>query len=502
MDNNEQKLTTKKDNGSIRVAFSAMIAFVLFLGEIYLMIHGTEYFIGLVTVTVLLLADLYILVTSMIQLNYQKEQRLMDEIDDLFRSEKATYLLLRKNFNEINERLLYVEDNLKTPTEEIIAAQKAVAKVTISRNKENSDALMNSNDKLLERFFSFEDLLMTNNDKMLEQQKLILDQTSKEILLKQQESTSKLKELELSIKNEILQSVNTITSVQPKIVMAPQPSMPSQPQMSSEPSIQMQPDTSVPDVTEMITESPVTIEAEQEQLPISEIENLTIHNLDEEPGGMSINELLKDAEVSSIDDLLDNSLNIGVMDDSEASAFADEEPEIDLGAFADEEPEMDMSAFADEEPELDIAALTGGENIPMPDLSDPNKVMSPDDIAALLANVGGDEPVSEAVAEEPVIMEEPVVEEPVTEAPVEEEKPPMPDLSDPNKVMSPEDIAALLANVGGEEPVTEAVAEEPVIMEEPVIEAPVEEEKPPMPDLSDPNKIMSPEDIAALLANM
>ena len=29
-----------------------------------------------------------------------------------------------------------------------------------------------------------------------------------------------------------------------------------------------------------------------------------------------------------------------------------------------------------------------------------------------------------------------------------------------------------------------------------------EEEKPPVPDMSDPNRPMSPEDIAALIANM
>ena len=45
-------------------------------------------------------------------------------------------------------------------------------------------------------------------------------------------------------------------------------------------------------------------------------------------------------------------------------------------------------------------------------------------------------------------MEEPVVEEnSVEESKEEEAAPPMPDLSDPNKKMSPEDIAALIANL-------------------------------------------------------
>ena len=37
----------KKSMGKIRIAFSAMILFVLFLMEIYLMVNATQYFIGL-----------------------------------------------------------------------------------------------------------------------------------------------------------------------------------------------------------------------------------------------------------------------------------------------------------------------------------------------------------------------------------------------------------------------------------------------------------------------
>ena len=55
-------------------------------------------------------------------------------------------------------------------------------------------------------------------------------------------------------------------------------------------------------------------------------------------------------------------------------------------------------------------------------------------------------------------------------------------------MMSPEDIAALIAN--------SAVEELPETAPQ------IVEEKPPKPEISDPNKMMSPEDIAALIANM
>ena len=51
-------------------------------------------------------------------------------------------------------------------------------------------------------------------------------------------------------------------------------------------------------------------------------------------------------------------------------------------------------------------------------------------------------------------------------------------------------------------PAAPVAAAVPEVEPEPVVAAPSEEEKPPMPDLSDPNKMMSPDDIAALFAAM
>lgn len=98
----------------------------------------------------------------------------------------------------------------------------------------------------------------------------------------------------------------------------------------------------------------------------------------------------------------------------------------------EEEPEEEP--VAEEEP-MDVFAGSGV------DLSDPDKALSADDIAALFAQAN-------AVAEEPELPEEPM------EEPVAEEKPEDAlassgvDLSDPNKTLSADDIAALFAAMG------------------------------------------------------
>ena len=62
------------------------------------------------------------------------------------KSEKASCLLAKKSFEEISMMLEMADVKSEGSTEEIINAQKALSKVIISREKENADALMNSND--------------------------------------------------------------------------------------------------------------------------------------------------------------------------------------------------------------------------------------------------------------------------------------------------------------------------------------------------------------------
>ena len=147
------------------------------------------------------------------------------------------------------------------------------------------------------------------------------------------------------------------------------------------------------------------------------------------------------------------------------------------------------------------------EPTPAPVDSDPNKPMSPDEIAALIAateaeSVSEPEPTPAPVDTDPnkpmspdeiaaliAAAEAESVPEPktapVATAPVD---------SDPNKPMSPDEIAALIA-------ATEAgSASEVEAKAEPVVEAKVAP-VPAAPVVDDPNKQMSPEDIAALFAS-
>ena len=210
MEEAKQNIKQKKDSYNLRIVTAVLVLTVLVLGELYVMINYPSNYVALIVLTVVALADIYILIASAIQKNYKKEIDQYEQYDNLFKSEKASYLVTRKSFEDIADQLDRIEEAAGSPTKDIIDAQKSIAKVTISRNKENSDALMNSNDKLLEQIVNLSDRLDNLEKNVLEQQRIIVENANKDLLLKQQEMAASVKEMELSIHNTILAEVGKI----------------------------------------------------------------------------------------------------------------------------------------------------------------------------------------------------------------------------------------------------------------------------------------------------
>lgn len=421
----------KKDKATLQIIFSSILIAVILLVELYAMINAPGQFIVIGIVGILFIVCLYVLIQGILLRLDMKKQEEEERYSNLIKSEKASYLMLKKYFGEIEEKLNLIERTSKVPTEEIVGTQKGIGKVIINRSRENAEAMLASNDILVDRFDHFEEKIEGNNDKIIASYKSIGEENLNQLLMKQQDIILSLKDMELRLNTAIMQSQKVVAAA-PQIIAAPMPS------------VAQEPATPVPEVQpsfEPVTEEP------REELSVEEIP------AEEEISDDEINALLAD-----------------LSNDIVASAEeAEPEPEITP------EPEAVLEPAAEEKP-------------PMPDLSDPNKMMSPDDIAALLASMGGEDIPAEESAAEP----EPTPEEPETVLePAAEEKPPMPDLSDPNKMMSPDDIAALLANMGGDDIPAEEPAGEPEL-------APVE----PEIDLSDPNKKLSADEIAALFASM
>ena len=461
MEEEKQNIKQKKDSYNLRIVTAVLVLTVLVLGELYVMINYPSNYVALIVLTVVALADIYILIASAIQKNYKKEIDQYEQYDNLFKSEKASYLVTRKSFEDIADQLDRIEEAAGSPTKDIIDAQKSIAKVTISRNKENSDALMNSNDKLLEQIFNLSDRLDNLEKNVLEQQRIIVENANKDLLLKQQEMAASVKEMELSIHNTILAEVGKINGA-PAVAYTAAPVQPS----SAAPVEEVTPEEPEAPINEVMPEEPEApineVMPEEPEAPIDEV-------MPEEPEA-PINEVMPEepetepeTTAEDMPDLAeDDLLNIDALFGNDEAAETTKEVAEETGsAEENNEPEPeepvgfdDTLGFADEEPEEPAFTEEMVNTIDEPVMemnSNPNHMMTPEEIAALIAN-------ADAAAEEaPVVTEDAISEEsePITE----------------------------------EEPVSEPVVEEPAA--EPVIEA-----------NSDPNHMMTPEEIAALFANM
>ena len=461
-------MKNKDSKARMQMIFGILLFAFIFMAELYAMVNFPKMFIVLAVLAAADLICLYVAIRGVISVYETKYTRREEQYESIFKSEKASYLMLKKYFEEISVKLAYMEEASKIPTEEIVNAQKGIAKVIIKRSHENTDALMNSYEQLIDRFDTFQkgmdgfgtvagaykdEILSACKDEISSVQKDGKEQEhsqDKEIAAKLQEIIIAMKDMELRLNQTIMNSQKVVVS-QPQVSVPvatpvePQPApqnhveeIPAEPEISPEPEESMEPEPEIsPDLEESMEPEPeISPEPEESMEPEPEISPEPEESMEPDP------EILPDIP-------------------EEESFEPEEEPPV---MAADEiiPPNPEESIEEAEElvepdpiPEDAIVEEANDENLPeeelspMPDLSDPNRAMSPDEIAALFANMGNDdnadkagEPAEETV--EPEDIPEPIEEpEAVKEAPLQPEEP-----ADPNKALSPDEIAALFASMG------------------------------------------------------
>lgn len=461
-------MKNKDSKARMQMIFGILLFAFIFMAELYAMVNFPKMFIVLAVLAVADLICLYVAINGIISVYETKYTRREEQYESIFKSEKASYLMLKKYFEEISVKLAYIEEASKIPTEEIVNAQKGIAKVIIKRSHENTEALMNSYEQLMDQFTTFqqgidglgtvagaykEEILSAYKDEKSpapKDEEVHDHAQDKETVAKLQEIILAIKDMELRLNQTIMNSQKVVVS-QPQVSVpvaapvVPQPApqnhveeTPAEPEISPEPEESMEPEPEIsPDLEESMEPEPeISPEPEESMEPEPEISPEPEESMEPDP------EILPDIP-------------------EEESFEPEEEPPV---MAADEiiPPDPEESIEEAEElvepdpiPEDAIVEEANDENLPeeelspMPDLSDPNRAMSPDEIAALFANMGNDdnadkagEPVEETV--EPEDIPEPIEEpEAVKEAPLQPEEP-----ADPNKALSPDEIAALFASMG------------------------------------------------------
>ena len=451
---NEEMKTVQKDqpkHSKGKMSVLLIILTALVMAELYLMINLAGNYLLIGGVALVMLCLVYLVVNTAFKMKDEQEELHKKEYESLYKAQKVSYILMKQNFMDLldlSEKILKsTETDLQI--DELLRAQKGVAKVTIQRNKENALAIMNCNDKLLERMTAMEKILQgAVKEPDTSSQEAAITELKAELLAKQQEVMASVDKLGESLRAEFSENFSNMTNQIEKDIA----------------------DIPVAAPTVSATEEPA--EMSPEELERVLLESSRLMAAAEEPVMMPQAEPVAKQAVVSEPMVEEPVMEEPVVEESAVSEAAVQEAVADESG--NDEPVMQetvASNFAAQEPVIDEAA--------------------------------SEEPVSSEPVQEP-IMEEPVIEESSASAPAEEapeaviisedtnlpeevvEEEVVPESApDPNHIMTPDEIAALLGE-------TESVIEE----------EPVKDEKAPMPDLSNPNHVMTPEEIAALLANM
>ena len=79
-----------------------------------------------------ILFSIYFCIMGILSFRANEEYQQLDQFEALQKAEKASYLMMRKYFSEIEERLTSMEQQIGIPTDEIINAQKKITKMILA----------------------------------------------------------------------------------------------------------------------------------------------------------------------------------------------------------------------------------------------------------------------------------------------------------------------------------------------------------------------------------
>ena len=465
------KKPKKIDVNRIMIFISSILIPFLWI-DLYLVLKNASKMMVVGIIAALILVWTGLLVTYIHRMKNEEKAHSDEQVEELLRTGKANYLKQKK----LAEKIDNIGEKDAVPADEIITAQKAIAKLMLARNKENTDALMHSNEQVIEKTLEVEEKLSENSQQIMDMQKNQMDEKLQELMQSQKLVLDNLNDVKESLQSDMQDVLsNMIHDTLEKELASAIEQIHTYVKEAASQAVDSVKENLAAEVPVMAAVSPAMDEelpdpgmpAESEELPDhgmptedEELPDLGMPAMDEDLSNMELPTLGEELSETELPDLTDG-------------GDLDEEPVIgEMPLMDEEEPEAADTSLIDEEPSI-------GEMPVFDDLND----------AASAAEEVQAEPVEEVEAEEVPITEEATVEPDTDAVTLTEEIPVSPEESVIEEVKIPEETT-----------ITEEI---PVSADESVIEeVPAQEAEPSMADMSNPNKIMTPDEIAALIANL
>ena len=372
----------KQKKAKIQVIFLILISTLVVLADFYAIINYPKEYMLIAAITVIFMICLWGVISGFFSLSALKEDRREEQYDSIFKSEKASYLMLRKYFDEIEEKIEILQKESKIPTEDIINAQKGIAKVVINRNKENADAIMSSNEQLMETFERLENKLKESNDFIIESQKNVIHDNLKDIMEKQQVLSDSIKDMEIRLSQAITANPIQFTAnvEMPKQTTDAPQSAPAMEAIPEPEPVQANESKQIPEPIPVNEPEPVVeIPHVPEPEPVSETPHVPEPEPVVEPSP---------AAAEAVADTTNSDPNRQLSADEIAALFASAnagatEPESEPADEVITEPVTETPQAPEPEPVSEPEPAKS----PVVDLNNTNRNLTPDEIAALFSSM-------------------------------------------------------------------------------------------------------------------
>ncbi|MCI8669847.1 MAG: hypothetical protein HFI34_10080 [Lachnospiraceae bacterium] len=375
---NEEKNTKNRNIVSSILIVEIMVFITLLISEFYLIKRIPQNYFIILGGGLFVIIDVYLITDEIIKIVNKNYKQKMLQIEEYMKSQKAIYLCSKKGFESITEKLEEVDRSTREAIDTLFSGQKTIGKTIIKKNMESLAEVRTAIESLSTRLSELKP--NENNQGDLSTDIQHFEQAVVTEIQNSSEGFSQIKNECVSIREacgiliEKLDNINidelpkqNINQVSEEISTQDVIPEPLQEQPSEEPVMEESQDL----LQEMgISESDGLFNSETE----NEIMNQDI--FDEESILANLNEfeqmdLLGDFNLDISDGQNETDTETDTETDSTEAETTEEPEEI--------EEQMEITQQQETEPEQ--------EPVKAPDLSDPNKQMSPDDIAALIASM-------------------------------------------------------------------------------------------------------------------
>ena len=345
------KKNTKIKKPRLQLVISILVTSALFLSELYVMINQPTNVILMVGIGVLVLIALYFVIDAVLDCAEEKEIANREQYDTIFRSEKASYMLLRKNLDEILKNVKESDQSKSgNQVEQIVNSQKAIAKVSMGKTKESTESLLAANKAVFNKVAELQELLGNNGIDSEKNERLFIE----------------LNNLEASVNDSIEGLSAKLSGFQEEIERLAD-------------HIARINEDAIHEAVKTSSETRTTVEENFES-----IEDALQDTFIEEPSVEETPETVIEPEPIVEPEPVPEPIPEPTPEPPKADNPNAKMDQDDIAALIASMTGGDAAPVAAPEPMPEPVAE---EIPPMPDLSDPNKVMTPEEIAALLANM-------------------------------------------------------------------------------------------------------------------